>query len=259
MLAVAASRLPGRLVRADAAALPLRDASVDAAVAVAAAEFTVDPARVLGEMARITRSGWAGRRRRAQPRQPVGMGRSRPQPRPYRDGCFLSGRDLLALGHHHGTAQIRGVLFAAERLPLLNRLGPLTETIGTILPRLAAVGECPGDAVDLSLKLKGRLARLPLSSMVLVGEVGTVGDELSVGPYRNERNAARRREGHATQPTAAAPNPSNSRPVAAAVWKLSPIPAANTSQLGRYLSGRRRFRWARRRGSRIRSSCRRSS
>lgn len=108
-------------------------------MAVATLEFTVDPARVLGEMARITRSGrrvvaavlnlaspwgWAGRvRNRA----------------PYRAGCFLSGRDLLALGHHHGTAQIRGALFAAERLPLLNRLGPLTETIGTILPRLGAV------------------------------------------------------------------------------------------------------------------------
>ncbi len=117
----------------------LRDACVDAAVAVATLEFTTDPDCVLAEMARITRPGgrlvvavlnpvslwgWAGRvRSRA----------------PYRDGCFLPARDLLVLGRRHGSAHPRGVLFAAERLPLLRWLGPLTETLGTVVPRLGAL------------------------------------------------------------------------------------------------------------------------
>jgi SAM-dependent methyltransferase len=139
MLAVAASRLPGQLVRADAATLPLRDASVDAAVAVATMEFTTDPARVLSEMARITRPGGRVVAAVLNPTSPWGWaGRVRSRA-PYRDGCFLSGRDLLALGHRHGAARMRGALFGAECLPFLEWLGPLTETIGTVLPRLGAV------------------------------------------------------------------------------------------------------------------------
>jgi SAM-dependent methyltransferase len=139
MLTVAATRAAGRLVRADAGHLPLPDRSVDAAVSVATLEFTADPARVLAEMARITRPGgrlvaavlnpaslwgWAGRvRRRA----------------PYQQGCFMPRGDLLALGRRHGSAQVRGVLFAAERLPLLPLLGPILETAGQAVPRFGAV------------------------------------------------------------------------------------------------------------------------
>jgi SAM-dependent methyltransferase len=139
MLAVAATRATGRLVRADAGRLPLPDATVDAAVAVATLEFTADPVLVLAEMARVTRPGgrlvvavlnprslwgWAGRvRHRA----------------PYRHGCFLPRGRLLALGHRHGRVGLRGLLFAFERLPWLAQFGPALETAGGPVPRLGAV------------------------------------------------------------------------------------------------------------------------
>jgi len=139
MLAVAAGRLSGRLVRADAAQLPLRDASVDVAVVVATLEFTRDPAGVLAEMARITRPGGRLVAAVLNPMSPWGwIGRVRRRA-PYRDGRFLARSELLALGRKHGAAQIRGVLFAAEHLPLLRWLGPLSETIGAMLPRFGAV------------------------------------------------------------------------------------------------------------------------
>jgi SAM-dependent methyltransferase len=139
MLAVAATRAPRRLLCADAGHLPLPDKAADAAVAVATLEFTTDPARVLAEMARVTRPGgrlvvavlnphslwgWAGRvRHRA----------------PYRDGCFLPRDRLLALGRRHGRASLRGVLFAFERLPWRPVLGLALEAVGRSVPRLGAV------------------------------------------------------------------------------------------------------------------------
>ncbi|HZE17343.1 MAG TPA: class I SAM-dependent methyltransferase [Mycobacterium sp.] len=56
MLAVAATRVPDRLVCADARRLPLPDAIADAAITVATLEFT-DAAAALAELARITRPG----------------------------------------------------------------------------------------------------------------------------------------------------------------------------------------------------------
>lgn len=50
---MAARRVPGRLVRADARHLPLPDAVADAAVTVATLEF-LDTAVALAELARIT-------------------------------------------------------------------------------------------------------------------------------------------------------------------------------------------------------------
>ncbi|MDI3315321.1 MAG: methyltransferase domain-containing protein [Mycobacterium sp.] len=139
MLAVAALRLPGRLVRADAMALPLRDASVDAAVSVATLEFTADPAQALAEMARITRPGGRLVAAMLNPTSPWGwVGRVRERP-PYRAGRFLSRDALLALGRRYGAAQVRGLLYAAEPLPLLRWSGPLTEAVGTMLPRFGAV------------------------------------------------------------------------------------------------------------------------
>lgn len=64
MLAMAARRVPGRLVRADAQHLPLPDAVADAAVTVATLEF-VDTAVALAELARITRPGAASLRSRS--------------------------------------------------------------------------------------------------------------------------------------------------------------------------------------------------
>ncbi|MBS4730679.1 methyltransferase domain-containing protein [Mycobacterium sp. SM1] len=140
MLAVAAPRLAGRLVRADAMALPLRDASVDAAVTVATLEFTTDPARALAEMARITRPGGRLVAAMLNPASLWGWtGRVRERS-PYRAGRFLSRDALLALGRRHGAAHVRGVLYAAEPLPLPGWCGPLTEAVGTaMLPWFGAV------------------------------------------------------------------------------------------------------------------------
>ncbi|WP_256788898.1 class I SAM-dependent methyltransferase [Frankia sp. AvcI1] len=57
MLAQARGRLPGRIVRADAAALPLRTATVDACLAVHVLHLVGDPDRVLAEVARVLRPG----------------------------------------------------------------------------------------------------------------------------------------------------------------------------------------------------------
>jgi SAM-dependent methyltransferase len=139
MLAVAAPRLAGRLVRADAMALPLRAASVDAAVTVATLEFTPDPARVLAEMARITRPGGRLVAAVLNPTSLWGWTGHVRDRSPYRAGRFLSRDALLVLGRRHGAAHIRGVLFAAERLPLLEWFGPVAEIIGTVLPSFGAV------------------------------------------------------------------------------------------------------------------------
>lgn len=138
MLAVAATRLPAGLVRADAAALPLRDGSVDAAVAVATLEFTTDPEKVLAEMARITRPGGRVVAAVLNPTSPWGWTSRVRYRAPYRDARFPSRRDLLTLGRRHGSAHIRGILFGTEHLPLLEWLGPLAEIIGGILPRFGA-------------------------------------------------------------------------------------------------------------------------
>lgn len=57
MLAVARERLRGPFVVADASALPFRDEAVDLTLAVTVLEFVSDPARVLDELARVTRRG----------------------------------------------------------------------------------------------------------------------------------------------------------------------------------------------------------
>ncbi|WP_020572299.1 class I SAM-dependent methyltransferase [Parafrankia discariae] len=57
MLAHAAVRLPGRVVRADATALPLRTGTVDACIAVHVLHLVGDQPAVLAEVARVLRPG----------------------------------------------------------------------------------------------------------------------------------------------------------------------------------------------------------
>ncbi len=137
MLGLAARR--GPVLRADAHRLPLAGASLDAAVTVATLEFTASPGQVLAEMARVTRPGGLLIAAALNPASPWGL-LGRPARRaPYNAGCFLPRADLLALGRRHGTARIRGVLFAAEHLPALRALGPVLETAGQTVPRYGAV------------------------------------------------------------------------------------------------------------------------
>ncbi|ONH25765.1 class I SAM-dependent methyltransferase [Pseudofrankia asymbiotica] len=57
MLAYAARRVPGRIVRADASAIPLPDASVDACAAIHVLHLVADTPAVLGDVARVLRPG----------------------------------------------------------------------------------------------------------------------------------------------------------------------------------------------------------
>ena len=91
------------------------------------------------EMARITRPGGRLVAAALNPTNLWGLAGCVRHRSPYRDGRFLSRDDLLALGHRHGPAHIRGILFAAEYLRLLGWLGPLIETVGTAIPRFGAV------------------------------------------------------------------------------------------------------------------------
>lgn len=139
MLAVAAPRAAGRLIRADAAALPLPDGVADAAVAVAVLEFTTDPAAVLAELARITRPGGVVVVATLNPRSPWGwLGRIRRRD-PYRRARFLTRRQLRRLGKRHGSVRLDGVLLAAESMPWLPRWGPALEAAGRLVPALGAV------------------------------------------------------------------------------------------------------------------------
>jgi SAM-dependent methyltransferase len=136
MLALAATR--GPVARADANRLPLADASMDAAVTVATLEFTADPAKVLAEMARVTRPGGRLVAAVLNPASLWGI-LDRPARRaPYSGGCFLARADLLTLGRRHGQPSLSGALFAAARLPARQLLGPVLETTGKLTPRFGA-------------------------------------------------------------------------------------------------------------------------
>ena len=136
MLALASTR--GRVARADAHQLPLAGASVDAAVTMATLEFTADPARVLTEMARITRPGGRMVAAVLNPGSLWGILDQPARRAPYARGCFLPRSDLLALGRRHGQPSVHGALFAARRLPARQVLGPALETAGRITPRFGA-------------------------------------------------------------------------------------------------------------------------
>jgi SAM-dependent methyltransferase len=117
---------------------PLADASVDAAVTVATLEFTADPARILTEMARITRPGGRLVVAVLNPASPWGILDQPARRAPYASGCFVSRGELFALGRGHGKPSIHGALFAARRLPARQVLGPAMETAGRIAPRFGA-------------------------------------------------------------------------------------------------------------------------
>ncbi len=152
LLHLAARR--GPVLQADAHHLPLSGACMDAAVTVATLEFTDDPGEVLAEMARITRPGGLLVAAVLNPASPWGL-LDRPARRaPYSAGCFLPRASLLALGRRHGRARLRGVLFAAKRLPVRPAIGPALEAAARIVPRFGALQiltvtpGCPDGGVD---------------------------------------------------------------------------------------------------------------
>ncbi len=138
MLAVAAGRVPGRLVRADAWHLPLPDAIADAAVTIATLEFT-DPAAALAELARITRPGGRIVVLALNPRSVWGL-LDRPTRRePFSSGTYLTRVELHHFGSRHGRARVNGRLFTAAHPGFLHRLEPLAALLGRAVPHLGAV------------------------------------------------------------------------------------------------------------------------
>jgi ubiquinone/menaquinone biosynthesis C-methylase UbiE len=138
MLAVAYTRAPGRLVRADARRLPLPDAVADATVTIATLEFT-DAAAVLAELARVTRPGGRIVALALNPNSPWGL-LDRPTRRaPFSTARYLTRDVLYGLGSRHGRAHVRGRLFTAARPGFLHRLEPLAALLGSSAPWLGAV------------------------------------------------------------------------------------------------------------------------
>jgi SAM-dependent methyltransferase len=137
MLSLAAHLSP--VIQADVHRLPVADGSVGAAVTIATLEFTADPAPVLAEMARITRPGGLLVAAVLNPASLWGLLDQPARRAPYATGCFLPRARLLALGRRPGQTRIRGVLFAARRLPARRALGPALERAGKITPRYGAL------------------------------------------------------------------------------------------------------------------------
>jgi ubiquinone/menaquinone biosynthesis C-methylase UbiE len=148
MLAVAATRAPGRLVRADARQLPLPEAVADAAVTIATLEFT-DSAAVLAELARVTRPGGRIIALALNPHSPWGL-LDRPTRRlPFSTATYLARDELLLLGSRHGRARVQGLLFTAAHPGFLHHLEPLAALLGHTVPGLGAVQVLTIDKADV--------------------------------------------------------------------------------------------------------------
>ncbi len=139
MLEVAAGRIPRRLMRGDAASLPVRSASMDAVVAVAVLEFVPDPQLVMRELWRVTRSGGRVVVGSLNPHSPWGLLHRRQLRRaPFDAARFFTRRGLLDLARPYGPARLTSGLFAPGALPGVARLGPALEALGRAAPRFGA-------------------------------------------------------------------------------------------------------------------------
>jgi SAM-dependent methyltransferase len=139
MLERAAARTPGRVAQADASRLPLADHSVHAAVAVTVLEFTAEPARVLAEMARVTRPGGRLVVGVLNPRSAWGWtDRGRRHRAAWSGACFLPRACLLRLGGRHGRARVTGALYGWRGMPLPRVLGPALEVLRRLAPGAGA-------------------------------------------------------------------------------------------------------------------------
>jgi SAM-dependent methyltransferase len=123
--------------RADAALLaygerlPFDDGAFDVSVAVTVLEFVRDPAEVLAEMSRVTRSPGRIVVGALNPRSPWGLWNRRElRGPPWTLARFLSSSELVGLGSVHGTVSLDEGLRVPGPLPGLGIWGPTAEWLG---------------------------------------------------------------------------------------------------------------------------------
>lgn len=139
MLTVARERGVMPLIAADACALPLRDGSVDLAVAMTVMEFVADPHAVIAELARVTRPGGRVVVGALNTRSPWGLAHRHDfRAPPWDTARFLTRRQLRGLGARHGRVRVTGALFAPGQLPGLGVFGAICELAGRAVPFLGA-------------------------------------------------------------------------------------------------------------------------
>lgn len=130
MLAVARGRIDA-VVLAAGERLPFHDHAFDATVAVTVLEFAGDRARVLGEMARVTRSPGTIVIGALNPRSAWGTWHRRElRSEPWSSARFLSAAELTRLGRAHGTTSLDETLWTPGWLPGIERWGPGIERVG---------------------------------------------------------------------------------------------------------------------------------
>jgi SAM-dependent methyltransferase len=139
MLAVAAANHAGLWLVADAHRLPFATGAFDLTVALTLLEFVDDPARVVAELARVTRPGGRLLVAALNPASPWGLTHHRRLRRPpWTAARFLTRTALRTLGRAHGTARLQAALYAPAAVPGLAVVGPLLEGLGRPIPRLGA-------------------------------------------------------------------------------------------------------------------------
>jgi SAM-dependent methyltransferase len=130
MLGLARARVDSAIL-ARGERLPFRDHTFDTTVAVTVLEFVREPAEVLAEMARVTRSPGRIVVGALNPRSPWGVWHRRElQAGPWVRARFLSRRDLVQLGRAHGMVALAEGLRAPGWMPGLARWGPVAERWG---------------------------------------------------------------------------------------------------------------------------------
>jgi len=139
MLAVAAANLAGPRLVADAHRLPFATGAFDLTVALTLLEFVDDPARVVAELARVTRPGGRLLVAALNRASPWGLAHRRRLRRPpWTAARLLTRGRLRTLGRAHGTARLQAALYAPAAVPGLHVVGPLLEGLGRPLPWLGA-------------------------------------------------------------------------------------------------------------------------
>jgi SAM-dependent methyltransferase len=139
MLAVARTRLHGRLLQADAQALPFSDRSFDVVMAITLLEFLSDADKAVAEMARVAAPGGKLVVGSLHPTSPWGLAhRARLRHPPWSGAVFVSRRRMIEIGHRYGRALVRAALYAPGALPALPVIGPLIEFAGRPFPALGA-------------------------------------------------------------------------------------------------------------------------